>query len=74
MVDARLKKMLWSPNGEILAVAGAITTPEGRDVSVVQFYRNVGGLQTTLRVPGTGKRSNTCQECWYLIRAMNVEA
>ena len=46
-----IKSIKWSPNGNVLAVAGSLLDAPENNKGVVQFYNNMGAHLRSLRVP-----------------------
>ena len=69
-----IKSIKWSPNGNVLAVAGSLLDAPENNKGVVQFYNNMGAHLRSLRVPTfTGLVNSVTWEGFGLRIALAVD-
>ena len=69
-----IKSIKWSPNGNVLAVAGSLLDAPENNKGVVQFYNNMGAHLRSLRVPTfTGLVTSVTWEGFGLRIALAVD-
>jgi WD repeat-containing protein 35 len=70
-----IKSCKWSPNGNVLAVAGSLLDGPENNKGIVQFYSNMGVHMRSLRVPTfTGLVNSVSWEGFGLRIALAVDA